>query len=201
MPYAMADAAYADHYATHYGKELANRFTSLMYKELELATLEQVEKDIGDLAHQITSLQSFLATMIAKHGNDILRSWRKMSQVARQRILEHVCPKMFPYCWLPAHAYAHSKQLDEFSKSIQEHSVEASLPMVFLSPWLDMPSLKTEPDKLLALIHYRSSFHPSAWVPHDFSQTGFLWRLGHFRITWSPKCVWVTSARFGEVTD
>jgi hypothetical protein len=72
---------------------------------------------------------------------------------------------------------------------------------MLLLPWLNLETLCANPAALFALAHFRSSCSPAEWAAWDSRQLDLSWDFGHFDHEFSPKCVAMYEAYYGEVVN
>ncbi|KAI1358001.1 hypothetical protein F5Y08DRAFT_322848 [Xylaria arbuscula] len=68
-----------------------------------------------------------------------------------------------------------------------------------LLPWLNIEVLKKNPAVLYALLHYRTRYTPQSWAAFDSKQLRISWACGWLDVDFSPKCVIMHGARYGEL--
>ncbi|KAI0894764.1 hypothetical protein F4806DRAFT_503257 [Annulohypoxylon nitens] len=70
-----------------------------------------------------------------------------------------------------------------------------------LAPWLNVDTLKTNPEVLFALLHYRVAYQPQDWAAFDSCQLEKSWSLGSFDIDFCDKHVIMYGPRYGTLVD
>ncbi|KAL2069270.1 hypothetical protein VTL71DRAFT_15608 [Oculimacula yallundae] len=147
-------------------------------------TMDALKKNIGeDFLH--------LCEKVKGNGNSIMKRWVKKSKDDRMRTLQRAYPEISQEQWIvPAINYGKVK-----INSLRE--VRNS----FLAPWLNIPTLVSDPNKLLALLHARTMFSPESWVSFDEEQTSFGWYQGTLAVDYADCCVALHGSQYGDIVS
>lgn len=133
---------------------------------------DEASKITTSYAKSIKENLEYLQGRIAVHGNTIISRWKKKSRDKRSEMLLKAFPNIFLEQWNMA---VITYKYGDVSWRGTRYFREAQL-----VPWLNLPSLRDDPYKLLALIHYRTKFGPEEWVSFDRTRTRSHWAVGGF---------------------
>jgi hypothetical protein len=123
-----------------------------------------------------------------------MNRWRKRSQDKRQALLKDAAPDLEDKQWiLPRYSYMEERKLINSRSQVRRRQI--------LLPWLSVEVLKTNPAVLFALLHYRSTHPPQDWAAFDSRQLTLSWACGWLDVDYSPKCVVMYGARYGQLVD
>lgn len=144
-------------------------------------------------AKSIDTDRTYLMDKVNTHGNTIIKRWKKKSRDKRSATLLAAFPNIFPEKWNAAvvnYDYANVtwRKVLEYREAL-------------LAPWLNLPELRDDPLKLLALVHFRTQFAPEAWVAFDKVRSRSTWGLGGFRTEYAETCVILHGPKYGKVSE
>ncbi|KAI1088336.1 hypothetical protein F5B19DRAFT_486016 [Rostrohypoxylon terebratum] len=140
--------------------------------------VESYMKDINEC------MGYYLADRLKSHADLFMNRWKKRSQEGRRTVLMEAAP------YLADSSFFIVRHRDEISKTLQ-----------LLVPWLNVDILKTNPEVLFALLHYRVAYQPQDWAAFDSSQLDFGWGLGSFDIDFCNKHMVMHGPQYGTLVD
>ncbi|KAK4112485.1 hypothetical protein N656DRAFT_91729 [Canariomyces notabilis] len=123
---------------------------------------------IAELVVEIKKTRAQLQCALDDHAGEIATRWKKRSREKRERLLksvsalhpeEHGIRLMVPDRVEPDQRYRVYNSVNSTAKKYLD---------TWLAPWLDIKALSESPLDLLALLHYRVSYHPADWVMFDY---------------------------------
>lgn len=142
----------------------------------------------------IHECMKYLADRLKSHADLLMNRWRKRSQQNRQVVLMAAAPYLAdsPY-FIVRHRYTNSNKLF-YRRNLRER-------YQLLAPWLNVDTLKTNPEVLFALLHYRVAYQPQDWAAFDSCQLEKSWSLGSFDVDFCDKQVIMYGPRYGTLVD
>ncbi|KAH8162604.1 hypothetical protein CIB48_g5643 [Xylaria polymorpha] len=141
---------------------------------------------------QVEANRLRLSSRLALHADVVMSQWRKRSQEKREAVLRAAAPDMSETPWmLPLYSYDPDRKLIDTRSSSRRYKL--------LLPWLNIEVLKKNPAVLYALLHYRTLYTPQSWAAFDSRQLTISWACGWLDVDFSPKCVIMHGARYGEL--
>ncbi|KAE9964141.1 hypothetical protein BLS_008598 [Venturia inaequalis] len=131
-----------------------------------------------------------LSKLLRDHGDLLVSRWKKKNPVKRVAILTAASPELNQDDWV----YSLYDRLTECWEAARDPVARTQL----LLPWLTLSTLKTNPNALFALLHYRSAFAPHEWAPYDNTQLNLSWSLAHFDLQFTTLCVVMHGPGYGR---
>lgn len=155
----------------------------------------QSDSDAQDLltAHvtHIRKDQEYLRDAIFKHGNTIVSRWKKKSISKRVDCLVKALPTLEARRWA----------ILDYHYQIPASKRMENIRNAYLLPYLSLDDLKTNPMRLLSLLHYRAKYNLDEWMLFDMKQTKTGWERGRLSAMYSLRCVVMHGTRYGELVD
>lgn len=143
-------------------------------------------------AKSIDTDRNYLIDKIATHGNTIINRWKKKSRDKRSATILKAFPKIFPEKRnTPVVNHEHGSVTWQKALDYRE---------ALLAPWLNLPELRDDSLKLLALLHYRTKFAPEAWVAFDKVRSVSSWGCGVLGTEYAETCVILHGPKYGRVS-
>ena len=121
------------------------------------------------------------------HGDMIMSRWRKKSRDKRETLLLSVDSTIYSQQWFHF-------RLPYSRMSWREARKYRN---AWLLPYLNLESLKTDPDRLLGLLSNRVAHSPESWAPYDNKQMTLGWESGAFDLDHCESCVIMHGAEYG----
>jgi hypothetical protein len=155
----------------------------------EAFSIEDAKRITTSYAKSIQDDFNYLRQNVAYHGNTIINRWKKRNRSKRVDTIRSAFPQIPESQWYPI-------------KNVHDHPFpqnpcgprEATL-----LPYLSIEGLKTDPLRLLALIHARTAFGPEEWVTFDMDKILRPWERGRLRIEYAECCVVLHGPGYGDV--
>ncbi|KAI1313233.1 hypothetical protein F5Y03DRAFT_338481 [Xylaria venustula] len=143
---------------------------------------------------QAEASRARLSSRLASHADVVMSKWRKQSKEKREAVLRAAAPYMSDTPWmLPLYSYDPDRKLIDTRSSSRRYKL--------LLPWLNIEVLKKNPAVLYALLHYRTVYAPRYWAAFDSRQLTISWACGWLDVDFSPKCVIMHGAQYGELVS
>lgn len=131
-----------------------------------------------------------LLKLLRDHSDLLVSRWKKKNPVKRVAILTAASPELNQDDWV----YSLYYRVDESCWAARDPVARTQL----LLPWLTISTLKTNPNALFALLHYRSAFAPHEWAPYDNKQLTISWSQAHFDLQFTTLCVMMHGPTYGR---
>ena len=130
----------------------------------------QSDSDAQDLltAHvtHIRKDQEYLRDALFKHGNTIVSRWKKKSISKRVDCLVKALPTLEARRWA----------ILDYHYQIPASKRMEHIRNAYLLPYLSLDDLKTNPMRLLSLLHYRAKYNLDEWIGNLFDNVQDDWR-------------------------
>ncbi|KAI7032044.1 hypothetical protein KC327_g9712 [Hortaea werneckii] len=133
---------------------------------------------------------------LSNHGNAFLKRWAKKPIAKRVACLKEAFPHI-PHRrhhhaehirWVLIHTTFDTRSASDYHDG-------------FLNQFLDLDSLSQDPWRLLALVHFRTTFSPSEWIRWDLRQLEIPFAEGGLWLGYNPHCVVMKSEGFGDLVQ
>ncbi|TVY60832.1 hypothetical protein LSUE1_G008594, partial [Lachnellula suecica] len=135
---------------------------------------------------------AYLRTQWSAYGKTIMNRWKKKSRDKRATLLKEADPTLFEKQWVAA--LFTSRQLDGTGQMDARKYRNA-----LLLDYLNVDGLKSDPARLMGLIHNRTLYGPEEWALHDNEKLEWSWNGGLLDIDASNLCMIMHGARYGDL--
>ncbi|TVY16872.1 hypothetical protein LARI1_G006322 [Lachnellula arida] len=143
---------------------------------------------------QITSDLAYLRHQWSSYGKTIMNRWKKKSRDKRAALLKEADPALFEKQWVAA--LFTSRQLQGTGQLDARKYRNA-----ILLDYLNVDGLKSDPTRLIGLVHNRTRYGPEQWALHDNQKLEWSWNGGMLDIDASNLCMIMHGPRYGELVS
>ncbi|TVY32367.1 hypothetical protein LOCC1_G008893 [Lachnellula occidentalis] len=148
-------------------------------------------------AEKITNINSDLAYLRhqwSSYGKTIMNRWKKKSRDKRAALLKEADPALFEKQWVAA--LFTNRQL-EGTTQLDARKYRNAI----LLDYLNVDGLKSDPARLMGLVHNRTRYGPEQWALHDNQKLDWSWNGGMLEIDASNLCMIMHGPRYGELVS
>ncbi|MCJ1382619.1 hypothetical protein MMC17_005732 [Xylographa soralifera] len=145
----------------------------------------------SDYVRSIEKDREHITRLCASHGNTILGRWKKKSRDKRQDILLKADSTMYQYQWSQPRLSLQCKQLEELRRYRN----------AWLLPYINVEALRTDPARLLSIVHNRIKYSPAEWAPFDSRQLSVAWQSGALAVEHCSSCLVMYGPKYGDIVN
>lgn len=160
-----------------------NRSCYRGYLETKTAATE-----IRDFLEAAAESRKYLQKVLREYGTTIVLRWKRRSRKERRDILKRAEPLLGDRLWHRFDTlYAEQNPVKDLDRPL------------WLLPYLSYECLAHDYLTILRLLYQRSSHSLQEWFPFDLEQTKTAWETGLASTRYSPWCVAIEGATFGQL--
>lgn len=159
---------------------------ALGHTEARASTSVQLKTAKDDLNY----VRTYWSTPLRK---DIMSRWKNKSSKQRAACLKKAEPTLYEKQWCTLEA-------NTSATMVQTQTDASNFRTPFLVDYLNVDGLKSDPMKLLGMIHNRVTYTPEQWALYDYQRTHYAW-VGKVDIQYCELGMIMHGPEYGSLVD
>ena len=162
-------------------------------------TLSETTDLLQEYLQRIKSTSKVLNSVLAAHGETLVKQWRRRTAATRRNILLQAHPDLYPCDNVLIHFRYHNHDWESSRwNSTETANLVRKYRLSLLLPYMNLETLSEDHTKLICLLHHRITHKPADWAIFDSNQLHTAWSWGKFDEPMAPGCVTMHGEHYGR---